>query len=342
MEEHISAGWTVRDSASIDAGDGEQLVYALQRRPGGPDQADLDNDLVIDLQDTLIVVNAFGSTGQSDTFKHVALLPSSYGSAAALLAAWDSTAETEIAAGWNAIDSDRAMIDGDETLLLSFQLRNLPKSADLDSNGFIDLHDALLSLALFNTPVQPTPPQPVPPGPDRHRQIIYDPADFPSASAWLAAIDKDQEVEIIEAYDPMDSSAHELDGTPSLVYSSMRSLRQHRADLFDDDIIDLRDALEALAHFGEPQPSIFKQLQIDPSSASSAEDLILATDPVMEGQIALGFDVHDSELVELDGDNRVLWSLRLEEIPVSYDLDGDQFTDLRDALVALSMFGQLP
>ena len=36
----------------------------------------------------------------------------------------------------------------------------------------------------------------------------------------------------------------------------------------------------------------------------------------MEAQIALGFDVYDSELMELDGSNRVLWSLRLETIPL--------------------------
>ena len=78
----------------------------------------------------------------------------------------DSVAETELAAyaGEFPIDSELVMLDGEPTIVLSFQIRNLPKSSDLNSDGFVDLHDALLSLALFNTPVQPTSPQPVPPG----------------------------------------------------------------------------------------------------------------------------------------------------------------------------------
>ena len=97
-------------------------------------------------------------------------------------------------------------------------------------------------------------------------------------------LDKDQEAEIIQAFDPQDSSEQALEGTPSLIYSSIRSLRQHRADVFDDDIIDLHDALAVLAQFGEPQPSVFKQVQVDPTGATTALDLILATDPVMEAR----------------------------------------------------------
>ena len=92
----------------------------------------------------------------------------------------DSEAETELAAGWNPIDSELAILDGEPTIVLSFQIRNLPKSSDLNADGFVDLHDGLLSLSLFNTPVQPTPPssavllraQPRPPDrlrPDRLR-----------------------------------------------------------------------------------------------------------------------------------------------------------------------------
>jgi hypothetical protein len=268
--------------------------------------------------------------------------PAGYMSGAALLAAIDAADETEIAGGWNAIDSSLVTLDGTPKVVLSYQIRNIPKSSDLNADGFVDLHDALVALTLFNTPVDPSPAQPVPPGPNRNREITFDPALFPNSTAMLKKIDETMEKEISEAYDPQDSSLLNLDGMPKLAYSSERSLRKHRADFNSDNIIDLHDVVIDLNHFGEVSPSMFKQVQVNPSGSSTADQLILATDPVMEGQIALGFDVLDSERVTLDGNSQILWSLQRKAITQSYDLSGDEFVDIRDALICLGLFNTTP
>ena len=72
------------------------------------------------------------------------------------------------------------------------------------------------------------------------------------------------------------------------------------------------------------------------------QDLIIATDPVMEGQIVLGRNPIDSSDIVLDPGERVLYNLVLATPVSSSDLNGDEFVDLYDALIALSLFNTIP
>ena len=90
------------------------------------------------------------------------------------------------------------------------------------------------------------------------------------------------------------------DGSDKLVMSIERANRPHRADRTNDNLIDLADALVIIGDFGEPAVGHFEQLPVDPSGAATVQDLIISTDPVMEGQIVLGRNPIDSSDIVLD------------------------------------------
>jgi len=342
LEQQLSAGWNIRDATEIDRGQGPRVVYSMQRRPGGPERADLNDDNFIDLTDALAVLAAFGSPGTLDAFDQTLIDPSAYGSGAALLAALDTEAEQRIIAGWRTVDTALTDLPDGQRIVMSFQLRNLPKSSDLNGDGLTDLIDVLFALTLFNTPVTPAPVEPVPPGPDRFIQRVYDPSAYPNSAAMLGAINVEMETDIAARFDPIDSALLTLDGDDRLVMSLERANRTHRADRNGDNFIDLMDPLVILQDFGQPAPSFFEQLPIDPSGAATVDDLILTTDVTMEAQIVIGRSPHDSSVVQLDPGQRVLHHL-LRTTPVpSSDLNGDEFIDIYDALVALSLFNTIP
>jgi hypothetical protein len=340
MEILIAEGWDVVDSTTLNLDDADRVVYSLQRS-ARPHRADVNGDNFIDLTDALLILKDFGKPGIS-AFRHVVIDPDSQPNGQALLDEIDAQMEGFISQGWDVADSTTLTLDGNRRIVFGLQLHNIPPSSDVNADGIVDLTDAIIALALFNTTLAPVAPEPVPPGPNRFQQILFDPAAAPSGQALLNGIDSQMETRIAERWDVVDSTTLNLDNADRVVYSLQRSARPHRADVNGDNLIDLTDALLILKDFGKPGISAFRHAIIDPDSQPNGQALLNEIDAQMEGFISQGWDVVDSTTLTLDGNRRIVFALQLHNIPPSSDVNADGIVDLTDVIIALALFNTVP
>jgi hypothetical protein len=89
-----------------------------------------------------------------------------------------------------------------------------------------------------------------------------------------------------------------------------------------------------------PGQDQFQQVLFDPTAAPSGQAFLNGIESQMKTLIGQGWDVVDSTTLNLDGADRVVYSLQRSARPQRGDVNGDNFIDLTDVLLILQDFGK--